>query len=144
MEQPALEKLILEKFLLPFEVQKQIKKFLQVPTPTARLMKQVSVRYHKNSVGVTGIRRYHCRARWTNPPLQPDILYRHTFFGNFMEGKWDQTTGESISSRREWEVRLVWPVAYWNGDTSPSSNWHSRARTEHFARTVRRWTPMSI
>ena len=143
MEQPALEKLILEKFLLPFEVQKQIKKFLQVPTPTARLMKQVSVEYRKNSVDVTGIRRYRCHARWTNPPLYPDFVYSHTFSGDYMDCKWDQSTGESIRWRN-WEVMLVWPVRYYNGDVCPSRTFHSRVCAESIVRLVRRRTPASV
>jgi len=88
MEQPVLEKMILAKFGLPAEVQKEIKKYLQAPTPTARLMKSVIVEWFESgssdgdwvrSDQGPDLREYQPHARWTNPPLRPAIIILHRY-----------------------------------------------------------------
>ena len=87
MEQPVLEKMILAKFGLPAEVQKEIKKYLQAPTPTARLMKSVTVEWSAGSSDGVWVRSdqgpdlrvYRPHARWTNPPLRPAIIILHRY-----------------------------------------------------------------
>jgi len=82
MEQPVLEKMVLAKLRLPADVQKEIKKYLQEPTPTARLIKKLTFRNKAASkfaeLRVVGldIRRCVNRAYWTHPPFFPGIVFR--------------------------------------------------------------------
>ncbi len=119
MEMPMLEKFILAKMPLPNEVQMLIKKYLQVPTPTARLMKQVSFDYtqyiNRTCIRGTGVRFYELRGRWSAPPLRPEIQYLHTY--------------------RDVHTRVL---RSWN------KSYYTREEADEMARRVRSWTPVSI
>ena len=146
MEQPMLEKSILAKMPLPHEVQRMIKKYLQVPTPTARLMKQVSInRQFVNRYYVTGrsVRVYELRGRWSAPPLRPDIelLHRYRDIDTWESRCWNINTGEPTCGIRR--VRVMWPALPMPGS---QSSWSYVVREDAIAmaRRVRNWTPVSI
>ena len=139
-----LEKSILAKMTLPHDVQMLIKKYLQVPTPTARLMKQVSIEKTPcmctTFIGGIGVRMYELRGRWSAPPLRPEIQYWHTYrnvYPNYWQTRsWDTSTGEPIGIRGR--VRFSW---------SPTLDiWDilTREEVDEMARRVRSWTPVSI
>ena len=139
-----LEKSILAKMPLPHEVQILIKKYLQAPTPTARLMKQVSI--EKTScmtitfIGGIGVRMYELRGRWSAPPLRPEIQYSHTYcnvYPNYWQSRtWDTSTGEPIGGSGL--VRFSW------SPTLHIWDYLTREEVEAMARRVRSWTPVSI
>ena len=82
MDRPVLEKLILAKLLLPPDAERLIKKFLQVPTPTALLMKRVRVIWPWHDgylVQSPDLRNHEQHGRWTNPPLRPEIIISHRY-----------------------------------------------------------------
>ena len=148
---PMLEKSILAKMPLPHEVQILIKKYLQAPTPTARLMKQVSI--EKTScmtitfIGGIGVRMYELRGRWSAPPLRPEIQYWHTYrnvYPNYWQSRsWDTSTGEQIGGRGVRRVRLTWPVLL-GPENLPTCDYWTREEADEMARRVRSWTPVSI
>ena len=147
MEQPTLEKSILAKMPLPHEVQILIKKYLQVPTPTARLMKQVSITQFINTtcVGGTGLRVYELSGRWSAPPLRPEIQYSHTYRDvNYWRAQlWDNSTGELIGVRGGIRrVRITWPTL--DSESLPNWDYYARDSADEMARQVRSWTPVSI
>ena len=142
MDQPALDKLILAKLMLPLDAQREIKKFLQVPTPTARLMQRVIVTHHGNRSIIEGpdLRNYEQRGRWSNPPLLPKILISHNYRNesDLTEGDysdhdpydqlcnplrsqgWD-SAGEPLGGRGyKGFVKLFWPP--WTPGEEPE--WH--------------------
>ena len=137
-----LEKSILAKTPLPREVQIMIKKYLQVPTPTARLMKQVSITQFGNwtDIGGIGVRVYELSGRWSAPPLRPEIQYSHTYlnvYPNYCQSRsWDTSTGEPIGGSGL--VRFSW------SPTLHIWDYLTREEVEEMARRVRSWTPVSI
>ena len=141
-----LEKSILAKMPLPHEVQILLKKYLQVPTPTARLMKQVSVMWFSNMtcVGGTGLRVYELSGRWSAPPLRPEIQYSHTYRDvNYWRARlWDNSTGELIGVRGTRRVRITWPTL--DSESLPNWDYYARESADEMARQVRSWTPVSI
>ena len=148
MEHPLLEKSILAKMPFPHEVQILIKKYLQVPTPTARLMKQVSITQFGNwtYIGGIGVRVYELSGRWSAPPLRPEIQYSHTYRKNYVNYwqplRWNTSTGELIVARRR-RVRLTWPVLL-GPENLPTWDYWTREEADEMARRVRSWTPVSI
>ena len=146
MEMHMLEKSILAKMPLPNEVQMLIKKYLQVPTPTARLMKQVSIEHRSLStcIGGTGLRIYELIGKWSAPPLRPEIQYLHTYSDvRFWQPRlWDRSTGELLVERGERRVRLTWPVL--EPESLPTWSYYTRARANEMALRVRSWTPVGI
>ena len=138
-----LEKSILAKMPLPHEVQILIKKYLQVPTPTARLMKQVSFTKCNNRTIFYGstVRIYELRGKWSAPPLLPEIQYLHRYRDDY---SWrmqpcDRFTGDPIGVRR---VQLRWPVL--EPESLPTLSYYTREDADEMARRVRRWTPVSV
>ena len=141
-----LEKSILAKMPLPHEVQILIKKYLQVPTPTARLMKQVSITQFGNwtYIGGIGVRVYELSGRWSAPPLRPEIQYSHTYRDvNYWRARlWDNSTGELIGVRGTRRVRITWPTL--DSESLPNWDYYARDSADEMARQVRSWTPVSI
>ena len=144
MEMPMLEKSILAKMPLPNEVQMLIKKYMQVPTPTARLMKQVSIEKTPCCtsifIGGIGVRMYELRGRWSAPPLRPEIQYSHTYLNVYpnccQTRPWDTSTGEPIGESGL--VRFLW------SPTLHIWDYLTREEVEEMARRVRSWTPVGI
>ena len=140
-----LEKSILAKMPLPREVQIMIKKYLQVPTPTARLMKHVFInRMFVNRYYVTGrsVRVYELRGRWSAPPLRPEIEYLHRYgdIDTWESRRWNINTGEPARGTRL--MRLMWPVLW--PASQPSWSYFTEKSADDMARRVRSWTPVSI
>ena len=151
MEMPMLEKSILSKMTLPHEVQMLIKKYTQAPTPTARLMKQVSIEKTPCCtsifIGGIGVRMYELRGRWSAPPLRPEIQYSHTYrnvYPNYWQPRsWDTSTGEPFGGRLKRRVRLMWPVLP-GPENLRTWDYYSPEVADEMALRVRRWTPVSI
>ena len=141
-----LDKFILAKLPLPFEIRKELKKFLQVPTPTARLMKQVSIEWYSNLTCVSGpgMRVYEWSGRWSSPPLRPDIHYSHRYrnVSYWHPRFWDGRTGEPIGRRAIRCVRVTWPALEPEG--LPTWEYYTAESADQMARAVRSWTPVSI
>ena len=141
-----LEKSILAKMTLPHEVQMMIKKYLQVPTPTARLMKQVSIRHSPLDTCIrgTGLRIYELSGKWSAPPLRPEIQYSHKYRDVFYwrPQYWNNITGELFRVRGERRVLIIWPVL--EPESLPTWSYYTREEADEMARRVRSWTPVSI
>ena len=146
MEMSMLEKSILAKMPLPNEVHMLIKKYLQVPTPTARLMKQVSfdsTQYiNRTCIRGTGVRIYELRGRWSAPPLRPEIEYLHRYvdIDTWESRRWNINTGEPARGTRL--MRLMWPVL--RPASQPSWSYVTEKSADDMARRVRSWMPVSI
>jgi hypothetical protein len=149
MEMPMLEKFILAKMPLPNEVQMLIKKYLQVPTPTARLMKQVSFDYtqyiNRTCIRGTGVRFYELRGRWSAPPLRPEIQYLHTYrdVHTRVLRSWNNITGELIHVGEVRRALITWPVLD-EPESLPTWSWYTREAADEMALRVRNWTPVGI
>lgn len=168
MDRPALEKLILAKLPLPLppDAERLIKKFLQVPTPTALLMKQVQVDWPLHDVAVIqspDLRNYEQRGRWTNPPLRPEVIISHRYrdeddfdLVDSDDDTWGEFVPEIPERSRGWDsagepkggrgymsfVKLIWPQLdpeeepYWEHVTP---EW-----IEHMSREAQSLCPVSM
>ena len=143
-----LEKCILAKLPLPWEVQRMMKQYLQAPTPTARLIKELTFRCEGSHTYVTGaaLRVYELRGRWAHPPLMPAIQYLHRYWpGNDIRACWwDLVTGEPTGGRvqRYPVVWLTWPSL--EPGQPPTGDRYLVDTAEAMARRVRNWTPVSV
>jgi hypothetical protein len=116
MEMPGLA-LILAKTPLPAEAQCEIKKFLQLPTPTARLMKQLTFEIHEGAVhsevyvvsrGRLSFHRIH--VEWSSGPLRPALLYKHVAERvSELAYSWHEVTGEPRNIAPNPFVKVIWP-----------------------------------
>ena len=154
MDRPVLEKLILAKLPLPPDADRVIKKFLQVPTPTARLMNRVSVSHHDHVTVIESpdLRNYEQRGRWSNPPLLPEILISHGYGnrGDYsgVEGLpqrfagWD-SAGEPLGGRGYMNfVKLKWPAVF--PSLAPHWTYDTPRTIDQMSRWARSRTPVSV
>ena len=148
MQQPALEKLILAKLPLPWGVQRELKKYLQTATPTARLIKELRFRREVSHTFVAGpaLRVYELRGRWANPPLRPAIEFMHRYWpeNSTRVCWWDLVTGEPTAGRvpRYPVMWLTWPSL--EPGQPPTGDHFLVDTAEAMARRVRNWTPVSV
>ena len=109
MDRPVLEKLILAKLSLPPDAERLIKKFLQVPTPTALLMKRVVVLHAYPHdwylVQSPVLRNYEQHGRWTNPPLRPEIIISHRY-RNEADYWYAEDSDDDFRDESPWRSRI--------------------------------------
>ena len=148
MDRSTLEKLILAKLHLSADCLQLIKSYLPLnpPTPTARLMKQVSIRHFhlETCFGGTGLRIYELSGRWSAPPLRPEIQYLRKYRDvlYWRPQYWDNITGELCRVRGERRVLITWPAL--EPESLPTWSYYTREDADEMARRVRSWTPVSI
>ncbi len=83
MDMPGLMS-VLARLPLPPDAEKEIQKFLQISTPTARLMKKIKfsrLLCHHLGVSGRGVGRL-CiiQARWNSPPCFPKVILRPVLY----------------------------------------------------------------
>ena len=149
MEQPDVE-FILARLPFPDNVRLEIKKYLpRVPTPTARLIKELDFHFSEwlpeelwvRGRGRTYMRGRRINVRWAPPPSRPKILYKEGLCDKYerpISKTYDKVTGEPNGCEPDRVYLTTFPHQYYK-----FSEWRLRSELEAEAREAREWTPVS-
>jgi len=121
MEMPGLMS-VLARLPLPPGAEMEIKKFLRVSTPTARLMKKLQFgRLSCGQLQVSGPgvgKLLVIKARWTSPPCLPEVHLRPVLYrpraGCGCSLQYRYVDGEP-SGERDSRIWLTWPEVIYRG-----------------------------